>query len=188
LKKETVRSKLSTVGTLEFLTKLSVLKGTPRKGWLVKAGIKRPESVADHVYRTAMMALVLSYGRPDLDKQRLLEMALIHDLAEITVGDLMPEEKIGSTAEQKAELEILSSLESRVRKRLLLLLTDYHEGKSPEAIMLRQIDKLEMALQAREYILEGHDKKKFGDFWLTAKRSINDSDLKALLEGIEDLE
>jgi len=188
LKKETVRSNLSTHGTLEFLTKLSVLKGTPRKGWIVKAGIERPESVADHVYRTAMMALVLSFERPDLDKQRLLEMALIHDLAEITVGDLMPEEKIGRKAELKAELEIISSLESRVRKRFLLLLTEYHEGKSPEAIMLKQIDKLEMALQAQEYVREGNDRKKFEDFRVTAKRSIHEPNLIALLGEIDSLD
>lgn len=187
-KKETGQANLSTVGDLKFLTKLSVLKQTPRKGWLAKAGIERPESVADHLYRTAMMALVFSYGRPDLDKRRLLEMALIHDLAEITIGDLMPEEKIGSKAELRAELKIISSLESRVRKRLALLLTEYHDGRSPEAIMLKQIDKLEMALQAREYEREGNDKKKFEDFWSTAKRSIYDPHLTALLEGIESLE
>ena len=110
MEKETGGYRQSTDGTHEFITKLSVLKRTPKKGWIVKAGIERPESVADHVYRTAMMALVLSFERPDLDKQRLLEMALIHDLAEITVGELMPEEKIGSKAELKSELEILSSL------------------------------------------------------------------------------
>ena len=187
-KKEIVQARQSSSGNLDFLTKLSVLKETPRKGWLMKAGIKKPESVADHLYRTALMALIFSYGRPDLDKRRLLEMALIHDLAEITIGDLMPKEKIGSKAELRAELEILSSLESRVRKRLLLLLTEYHDGKSPEAIMVKQIDKLEMALQAREYEREGNDRDKFEDFWLTAKRSIHDPDLTALLKRIESLE
>lgn len=188
MKKETVRSNPSTQGTLEFLTKLSVLKGTPRKGWLVKAGIEKPESVADHVYRTAMMALVLSFERPELDKRKLLEMALIHDLAEITVGDLMPEEKVGPKAELKAELEIISSLDSGVRKRFLMLLTEYHEGRSPEAIMLKQIDKLEMALQAQEYVREGNDRKNFEDFRLTAKRSIHDPNLLELLGEIERLD
>ncbi|MFQ6011321.1 MAG: HD domain-containing protein [Nitrososphaerales archaeon] len=175
------------LGNLNFLTKLSILKETPRKGWLVKVGIKRPESVADHCFRTAMMALVFSYGRPELDKRRLIEMALIHDLAEIETGDLLPEEKISSKEELGIGKEILASLEPRVRKRLLVLLAEYHNEKSPEAIILRQLDKLEMATQAREYERKGHDRSKLADFWGTAREAIHDSHLIALLKRTEKL-
>lgn len=183
-KKEVAQANPSMFGNLDFLTKLSVLKETPRKGWVVKVGIERPESVADHLFRTAIMALIFAYWRPDLDKGKMIEMALIHDLAEITVGDLMPEEKISSKEELETGLKILSSLEPRVRKRLSLLLTEYHDGRSAEAVMLKQIDKLEMALQAREYERKGYDKSKLEDFWISAKRSIHDPQLTAILERI----
>lgn len=70
----------------EFLLEASFLKHIPRSGYqFLRAG---NESVAEHVYCTAMIALVMSHLTPETDVRRLLSMCLVHDLAETRTGDL----------------------------------------------------------------------------------------------------
>jgi 5'-deoxynucleotidase YfbR-like HD superfamily hydrolase len=71
---------------LEFLRNAGDLKMIPRTGW-VQAGIKEPESVADHSFRMTLLAMVLS-DQMGLDTEKVVRMALIHDLAESRTGDL----------------------------------------------------------------------------------------------------
>src|SRR5580692_9860271 len=86
---------------LGFFSAAGRLKSEPRKGWVIKLGIKDPESVADHSYRTALMAMVYSDAH-GLDTARVLKMALIHDLPEALVGDSIPGER---TKKRKLKLE-----------------------------------------------------------------------------------
>ena len=67
------------------------LKNVPRKGWTNKLKIKNPESVADHSFSMALMAMILSELHK-LDTKKILEMALLHDLVESIVGDFTPAE------------------------------------------------------------------------------------------------
>ena len=66
-----------------FLRAVGRLKGLPRTGWL-EAGVKRPESVAEHSYKTAVFAMVLA-DLQGLDAERAMRMALIYDLAEAEI-------------------------------------------------------------------------------------------------------
>src|SRR3989339_2211175 len=76
---------------IDFLHKVGQLKGLKRTGWVYK-NIPDPESVAEHSFRTAILALVLA-DELKADKERLVKMALIHDLAESITGDLTPWDK-----------------------------------------------------------------------------------------------
>ena len=67
-------------GILEFLRAVGGLKGLTRRGWL-EAGIKNPESVAEHSYRTAVLAMILA-DLQGLDAEKAIRMALLHDMAE----------------------------------------------------------------------------------------------------------
>ena len=96
----------------DFFYLTTELKRVLRKGWKSKVGIEHPESVADHTYSTALMAMVFSdiHG---LDTEKILKMALLHDLAESITGDFMPEEiskENKETAENEAIKEILAKL------------------------------------------------------------------------------
>src|SRR5574340_1404351 len=96
----------------DFFYLTTELKRVPRKGWKSKVGIEHPESVADHTYGTALMAMVFSDVH-NLDTEKILKMALLHDLAESVTGDFMPgaistENK--RTAENEAMQEILTKL------------------------------------------------------------------------------
>src|SRR4051794_3581465 len=77
------------------------LKRLKRSGWL-RVGLPDPESVADHSYRLAIMALLLG-PRLGVDADRLVRLALLHDLAESRVGDLTLLDPVSSA--DKAALE-----------------------------------------------------------------------------------
>ena len=71
---------------VEFLFEVGMLKRTPRSGWqFLGTG---SESVAEHVFRTAMIALVLARIDGTVDADRMLRLALVHDLPEARTGDL----------------------------------------------------------------------------------------------------
>ena len=91
------------------------LKQVFRKGWLER-GLPpaRCESVAEHSYGNAMLCLLLAQQQPDLNVEKILRMALIHDLGEVYVGDLTPTDAVDPkkkyAMEKQAVLKILSGL------------------------------------------------------------------------------
>ncbi|OWK01374.1 HDDC2, partial [Cervus elaphus hippelaphus] len=72
---------------LQFLRLVGQLKRVPRTGWVYR-NVQKPESVSDHMYRMAVMALVTKDER--LNKDRCVRLALVHDMAECIVGDIAP--------------------------------------------------------------------------------------------------
>lgn len=95
---------------LELMHLVERLKLQKRTGW-VRQGINLPESIADHMYRMAMLSL-LSEEDDRLDIAKCVQMAVVHDLAEATVGDITPYDGIS-----KAEKEKLESVSSDVRSK-----------------------------------------------------------------------
>ena len=138
----------------EFLEAALDLKNVMRQGWIEKAGIARPESVADHSYATSIITMALADADGSLDAGRAIRMALLHDLAEcitgdITPGQMSPEEK--SALERKAMDSILDRLPEPLRLTYDSIWQEYLERKTPESILVHDADHLEMALQASRY-------------------------------------
>ncbi len=127
------------------------LKKLVRSGWL-RSGVDNPESVAEHVFRTAFIAMILS-DRLGLDSQKVLKMSLLHDLAEVVVGDITPYDNESKEAKLKSEEIAFYGLlrELSDRDSYLKLWQDYAYQGSLEAKFVKNIDKFEMALQAYEY-------------------------------------
>ena len=135
----------------------AALKEVPRQGWIDKAAVGGPESVADHSYGTAVMAMALGDAL-GMDTLRMVRMALLHDLAESITGDLVPgavprSEK--AEREGAAMAEILGGLPGSLRRRYADAWAEFEEGATAEASMVREIDKLEMAMQASAYAEAG---------------------------------
>ena len=88
-----------------------------------------------------------------LDQPKLLRMALIHDLPEAIIGDLTPSKKTKESREREntALKQILDLLPKNQRKKYMTDWNEYQEGKTKEAKAVRQLEKIEMALQAKEY-------------------------------------
>ena len=113
-------------------------------------------------------------------------MALIHDLPEALVGDLTPgetsvEEKLAR--ETAAMKKILVHLPVGVRREYLGLWDEFSRGASREARLVRQVDKLEMALQAAEYRGAGPGAGT-AEFFETARGAISDGSLREMLRVV----
>ncbi len=147
------------------------LKDLPRTGW-VRSGVRDPESVAAHSWGMAVLAL--HFAPKDLDMAKVLAMCIIHDLPEVRVGDLTPHDDVRN----KAELE--ASAMSELAPEWLGLFHEYESGHSEEAKFVKQIDKLDMGLQASIY--QSRQELDLSEFTNSAKLKITDSNLLRFLE------
>jgi len=140
-------------GAVDFLTLIQSLKVTKRTGWIRK-GVNQPESIADHMYRMSIMALIAG-DNENLDHNRCIKIALAHDLAEALVGDITPHDGVTKEDKEARERAAMQKMTSTLGKKsgehLLALWEEYEAGTTPEAKLLKDLDKLEMILQAQEY-------------------------------------
>jgi len=142
------------------------LKHVLRTGW-VRAGVNAPESVAAHSWGMALLAMHLC---PEgLDRMRVIEMCLIHDLPEVEIGDLTPEDDQSTkTSDERAAMLELAP-------QWIGLLDEYEAGNTPEAQFVKHLDKLDMALMARLY--EENQGLDLGEFIASAREVIGETDL-----------
>ncbi|MBI5146786.1 MAG: HD domain-containing protein [Thaumarchaeota archaeon] len=169
----------------DFLKTAIELKAIPRQGWINKLGLKDPESVADHCYSMAVMAMIFS-DLKKLDTEKMIKMTLLHDLAEAITGDLTPDDVIKSKKEKmenRAMKKILANLPEPIRIKYEKLWMEYQQNSTREARLLHQIDKLEMALQAKSY-KKRFTKKQLKPFFDSAKKEITDPELKKAFKKI----
>lgn len=133
----------------DFLFEAGMLKRTPRSGWQFLPGSER-ESVADHSFRVAVIAFALTRISPDdLDADRVLRMALVHDLAEARTGDLnYMNQKYVRADEAKASADLVRGLP--FGDELAELLAEYRGESTPESILAHDADQLELLLQLVE--------------------------------------
>ncbi|KAL5107508.1 5'-deoxynucleotidase HDDC2 [Taenia crassiceps] len=147
---------MSGISVLRFLLACGTIKRTVRTGWARK-GVNAPESVADHMYRMALLSALLP-STEDFKPDKVMKMAIVHDLAECVVGDITPfcgistEEK--HAREEAAMKSLCKELPSDIGSELFNLWKEYEERKTPEAVVCKDLDKFEMILQAYEYELE----------------------------------
>jgi putative hydrolase of HD superfamily len=135
----------------EFFGQVGKLKEIERTGW-VRSRVKKPESVADHSFRTALMAMILA-ERKGLDVEKAIKLALLHDVAESKIGDIgLHDKKRREKAEkERAAMKIILKKLGKQGEGLYKLWMEFEEGRSPEGKLVRALDKLEMVMQAAEY-------------------------------------
>ena len=134
------------------------LKDLPREGWVIR-GIERPESVADHSWGTAL--LVLRYGpEAGINLERALSLALVHDLTEVRVGDIprradprVPRVDEGEKREREESAARALALELSWPE-FETLWREYDRGGTEEAEFVRDMNLIEMVLQATLYASE----------------------------------
>jgi len=177
---------------VEFYKLIGRLKKTERTGWITRAGIQNPESVAEHVFRTALISMSIADVKK-LDSEKMIRMALIHDLAESLTGDFDRFAKKHFTVKELNEKEneamkkLLNFLPHELSEKYGKIWEEFQKGESEEAKMVSQIDRLELLFQALDYEKEGYDKSKLEPFWRVTKNEnkITDKDLKKIVELIE---
>ncbi|MDZ5812586.1 HD domain-containing protein [Halorubrum sp. AD140] len=144
---------------LDALLDAYALKDERRTGWQLR-GVEAPESVAAHAWGVAYLVLALGdrfrADLPGLDLDRALRLAVVHDVAEAETGDVAtradptadpvdPEAK--EVAEREAMVDLAGPLPDRVRDAW----EAYEARESPEAVLVKECDLLDVCLQAVIY-------------------------------------
>ena len=171
---------------LDFFNSAAGLKGLPRQGWVEKLNHKNPETVAEHTYLAAVMGMVFS-DMKGMNTAKVLSMTLLHDLAESSTGDITPTmmpRDSKSRLEDASMREILELLPERLRDRYLAMWNEFRHGASAEARLVRQIDRLEMALQASRYLKDGHTPEQLESFFDSAQDGITEKDIRETLANV----
>ncbi len=134
----------------------------------------------------AIIAMVLA-DLQRLDTHKVLKMSLLHDIAESIIGDLTPEDiqkKEKNKIENDAIKKILNNLPDSLAKEYLFIWNEYSENTTKEAILVHEVDKLEMVIQASAYMDDGIKKEKLEQFFNSAKSQINSKYVKELLDKL----
>ncbi len=197
---------------LNFFIEVGKLKTMPRRGWVLR-NVKNPESIADHTFRVALMAWVLGGKKHNLSIEKVIKMALIHDICEVYAGDTTPydsvlpksKKKIAelvktwprfSAKEKKKLSEKKYNKEKKALDKLLLnlprdtgreikhLWLDYENGSTKEGRFFKQADRLENFLQSLEY-WKKHKNLPQKAWWEQASELFDDP---VLLEFIETMD
>lgn len=173
---------------LDFFNLVANLKKIPRQGWIEKAEIKNPESVADHTYSMTVITMILS-DLNELNSEKIMKMSLLHDLAESITGDITPEnmnKNDKNILENDAMKKILKNLPSKLMENYEKLWNEYQEQITAEAQFVHEVDKLEMALQAKIYAKTNLSKETLDMFLNSAKNNINNPHVKKILTMISE--
>ena len=160
-----------------FFHSILHLKSVRRAGWVSKVKVEDAESVADHTFSMATMAMLLS-DILGFDTHRIIKMVLIHDLAESIVGDYIPgdvsaQQKL--VKEKKAMKYILSNLPKEIREEYEKIWLEYLHNRTEIARFVHRLDKLEMALQAYQYSKQGYAEKLLAPFFESASTAVGDT-------------
>ena len=200
---------------LTLFRTLEQLKQTKRTGWIDR-GIpwEQVESVADHTLMTALIAWFLAHEDETLEADRVLKLAIIHDLAEALVGDRPPYEphEVPSADdpeavraffsvrhlrtpenraakrqdEERAAAHLISLMPESVREEIGALWSEYEEQVSAEARFVKAVDRLEAFLQSRSYLRE-HPDLPLDGFADMARKEIDHPLLTAIRDAALDL-
>lgn len=136
----------------ERIRKISQLlgdfKSLKRRGWQLRQ-IKNGESDADHSWGVSLLCLLLAPKNLDLEK--CLKLAIIHDLAEIIIGDYVIN-SIDPVEKHKIETDAMEKIACELDKpELTGLFEEFEAQETAEARFVKEMDKLECVLQAAYY-------------------------------------
>ncbi|EMG48610.1 YGK1 5'-deoxynucleotidase YGK1 [Candida maltosa Xu316] len=173
---------------LAFLQIIRSLKFQKRTGWL-DHGIpaEKTESIADHMYRMGVISMLVP---KNVDSNKCVKIAIVHDIAEALVGDITPFGGISKQEKHRRELATINYLSELVKpydagfsKELLELWLDYEEIRTLEARYVKDIDKYELIQSAWEYEQQFGLKHNLDQFY-TARNAIKTKEIGALCDAV----
>jgi len=174
-----IEEKKELAGILDFPLEINKLKKLPRRIWKLLE-VKGPlETVAGHIFSVALMAWIFGKKKPELNMEKLLKMALCHEMAAVYTNDLTPYDGILIEKKEKKEVfkkwlrlprkekaeihsehykkekaaleKIISKLASPLKKEIIQLFDEYKNLNTAEARFLNQVNVISVLLQALLY-------------------------------------
>ena len=130
---------------LKILEVAGRLKRTTRHCWTES---DRKESVADHSWRIALMAMLLTPEFPDTDMDKVIRMCLIHDLGEAFTGDIPTFWKTEADEQKEERLfdSWVATLPEDTRAEWTALLAEMEALETKEAKLYKALDKMEAVI------------------------------------------
>ena len=155
---------------INFMKTIGQLKRNTRHVWDENG---RQESVADHSWRLAVMALLVAEEFPDVDLEKVVKMCLVHDFGEALTGDIPSFYKTKQDEEKEtvAIADLLGRLPEGISTEFKNLFAEMAEKRTPEAKLFKALDRMEAVLSHNESPL---------DTWLELEHTENQT------YGIED--
>ena len=148
---------------IDFLAVIEKLKCNTRHSWTTSG---RRESVAEHSWRLAVLALLCEDEYPDLDINRVIRMCLIHDLGEALTGDVPSFEKTeqNEMSEEQAWETLFDSLPQPYASDFRTLYDEMEARQTPEAKLYKALDNMEAVISHNEASL---------DTWIPLEHTLN---------------
>ena len=149
----------------------------------------RHESVAEHSWRIALMAMLVAPEFPEADMDKVIRMCLIHDLGEAFTGDIPTFDKTAADAEKEDALfeRWIGTLPEPTKQEFSALLAEMNALETVEAKIYKALDKMEAVIQHNEsdistwlpleYDLQlryGAENVKFSPWFQSLKEEIDD--------------
>ncbi|MDM1817927.1 HD domain-containing protein [Serratia ureilytica] len=129
---------------IQFLMEIDKLKGVQRRTKVL--GTQRQENSAEHSWHFAIAAMSLApYAGDDVDIQRVIQMALLHDIVEIDAGDVLVYDLAARAAihdqEVAAARRLFGMLPQTQREYFTALWQEYEDGESADARFALLLDR-----------------------------------------------
>ena len=188
---------MNTSTFLEILTVAEKLKCNTRHSWTSSG---RHESVAEHSWRIALMALLMRDEFPNIDMDKVIRMCLIHDLGEAFTGDIPAFDKKEEDSKKEDEifLQWIETFPAYYKEEFTELLAEMNERKTDEAKLYKALDNLEAVIQHNEadistwipleYDLQftyGSDKVEFSPYLKELKKEIDKRTTEKIAQNSE---
>jgi putative hydrolase of HD superfamily len=187
----------------KFLDYVMSLKRVPRSGWVTyRISGHDMESVSSHTYSVAVIALLLSeimrLRKRKLDVEKVLKMALLHDLSESLTFDISRAFlrylgrkgfQMKTRLEEKATSRILADLQSdRLARTFRTAIREYSSSNSLEARIVHCADALDLLLQVIEYERMGYSKATLDPIWKETRSKLTKYRLPLAMEWSRQLQ
>ncbi|MEK7111325.1 MAG: HD domain-containing protein [Patescibacteria group bacterium] len=175
-------------GIIDFIKKAEKLKTELRHSWTSDA--KRQESVAEHTWSACLLAMTL-FDEISIKVQeaRTLKMIIIHDLGEAIIGDI-PVFEVSKRQNKKFENEkkairkiVTDITDKKLASEIVDLWEEFEEKKTPEALLARACDKLDVLLQHLNTDIKTWDK---GDYQKSPYYCESDFNFDSFIRKLKD--
>ncbi|XP_001601601.2 HD domain-containing protein 2 [Nasonia vitripennis] len=180
-----MNSKMDVKKMMEFMELIGRLKHLKRTGWVIR-NVPDPETISGHMYRMAMLSFLVD-PKENLDKSKLIEMALVHDLAECIVGDITPHCGVSPEDKHRMEDEAMEKICKNLGDRgaeMLKLFREYEKQESAEACYVKDLDRIDLLMQAFEYEKRDNSPGHLQEFFTNTQEKIKDPFLGDIVREI----
>ncbi|GGQ68044.1 HD family hydrolase [Kitasatospora sp. NPDC004615] len=143
-------------GTAGYLFEAGMLKRAKRSGWWI-AGVKDPETIAEHSFRTGIVGAVLAMME-GADPAKVALLCLFHDTQETRVSDIphISRRYLTAASNERVTADQVSAAHPAVVAGVQAIVEEYENAESLEVVVAHDADKLECLIQAVEYREQGY--------------------------------